>query len=70
MNLILDSLAAVGSGVISACRLAGSVALFAAIGLSHLVRPPLYGRLVVRAMLEIGYFSLPVVALTANWNTR
>jgi ABC-type maltose transport system permease subunit len=37
--------------------------LFAAIGLSHLVRPPFYGRLFVRALLEIGYFSLPVVAL-------
>ncbi len=65
MNLLLDSIAAVGSGVIAACRVTGSVTLFAAIGLSHLVRPPFYGRLFVRALLEIGYFSLPVVALTA-----
>ena len=65
VNLILDSLAAVGRGVIGACRVAGSLTLFAAIGLSHLVRPPFYGRLFARALLEIGYFSLPVVALTA-----
>ncbi|HEY7577103.1 MAG TPA: ABC transporter permease [Acetobacteraceae bacterium] len=65
MNLVLDSLAAVGRGVIAVCRVAGSLALFAGIGLSHLVRPPWYGRLFGRALLEIGYFSLPVVALTA-----
>ncbi len=33
--------------------------------MSHLVRPPFYARLFGRALLEIGYFSLPVVALTA-----
>ena len=65
MNPILHSLAAVGRGVIGACRITGSLALFAAIGLSHLFRPPFYGRLFARALLEIGYFSLPVVALTA-----
>jgi phospholipid/cholesterol/gamma-HCH transport system permease protein len=65
VNPILDSCAAVGRGVIDACRVTGSVALFAGIGLSHLFRPPFYGRLFGRALLEIGYFSLPVVALTA-----
>ena len=65
MKLILDSLAAIGRGVIGACRVTGSLAIFAAIGVSHLFRPPFYGRLFARAMLEIGYFSLPVVALTA-----
>jgi phospholipid/cholesterol/gamma-HCH transport system permease protein len=65
VSFILDSLAAIGRGVIGMCRVTGSVALFAAIGLSHLARPPFYGRLFARALLEIGYFSLPVVALTA-----
>jgi phospholipid/cholesterol/gamma-HCH transport system permease protein len=65
VNAILDLLAAIGRGVIGLCRGAGSIAIFAAIGLSHLVRPPFYGRLFVRALVEIGYFSLPVVALTA-----
>ena len=58
-------LAAIGQGVVGACRISGSLALFALIGLSHLVRPPFYWRAFVRALLEIGYFSLPVVALTA-----
>jgi phospholipid/cholesterol/gamma-HCH transport system permease protein len=65
VNWLLDSLAATGRGVIAACRVTGSLTVFAAIGLSHLVRPPFYGRLFARALLEIGYFSLPVVALTA-----
>ena len=39
--------------------------MFAGAGLSHIVRPPFYGRLFLKALLDIGYFSLPVVALTA-----
>ncbi len=65
MNRILDLLAAVGRALLGACSQAGSVALFAASGLSHLVRPPFYGRMFWRAFVEFAYFSLPVVALTA-----
>src|SRR6201992_3960866 len=63
--MILDFLAAIGRAVIGLCRGAGALALFGLEGLSHLVLPPFYGRLFGRALLEIGYFSLPVVALTA-----
>jgi phospholipid/cholesterol/gamma-HCH transport system permease protein len=65
VTIFLDLLAAIGRSVIALCHGAGSLALFALEGLSHLVRPPFYGRLFARALLEIGYFSLPVVALTA-----
>jgi phospholipid/cholesterol/gamma-HCH transport system permease protein len=65
VTLLLDFLAAIGRAVIGVCRGAGSLTIFALEGLSHLVRPPFYGRLFGRALLEIGYFSLPVVALTA-----
>jgi len=65
VNLLLSLLAAIGRPVIGACRSAGSLALFAAEGVSHIVRPPFYGKLLLRALLEFGYFSLPVVALTA-----
>jgi phospholipid/cholesterol/gamma-HCH transport system permease protein len=61
----LDLLAAIGRMVIAASRASGRLALFGAEGLSHVVRPPFYWRLFGRALLEIGYFSLPVVALTA-----
>jgi phospholipid/cholesterol/gamma-HCH transport system permease protein len=65
VNRILSVVAAVGRAVIAACTETGKVALFAGTGLSHLVRPPFYGRLFLSALLDIGFFSLPVVALTA-----
>ncbi len=65
MNRIANFLAAIGRAVISACTETGKLALFAGSGLSHIVRPPFYGRLFVAALLDIGFFSLPVVALTA-----
>ena len=65
MTALLDFVAAVGRGLIGACATTGRLALFALTGLSHLVRPPFYWRMFLRAFVEIGYFSLPVVALTA-----
>ena len=44
---------------------AGRLVIFAGTGLAHAVRPPLYPRLIGRQMIEIGYYSLPVVGLTA-----
>ena len=65
MDRLLGAVAATGRAVIDACRVTGRVTLFAASGVSHIFRPPFYGRLFLSALLEIGYFSLPVVALTA-----
>ena len=61
----LTLLAALGRFVLDACGFAGRLALFTLEGISHLIRPPYYGRMFARALIEIGYFSLPVVALTA-----
>jgi phospholipid/cholesterol/gamma-HCH transport system permease protein len=65
VNRFLSLLAAIGRAVIAACTETGKVAIFAGAGLSHIFRPPYYGRLFANALLDIGYFSLPVVALTA-----
>lgn len=43
----------------------GRLTLFMISAVSHCLRPPLYGRLIGQQMLRIGYFSLPVVGLTA-----
>ncbi len=43
----------------------GRLTVFTGIALSHVVRPPWYPRIILRQMIEIGYFSLPVVGLTA-----
>jgi len=63
--VLLDGVAALGRATLDVCRFAGRLALFALEGLSHIVRPPFYGRMFLRALIEVGYFSLPVVALTA-----
>lgn len=65
MDLVLNPVAAIGRLMLNACRTCGAVVLFALEAMTHLVRPPFYGRLFLRAFLEIAYFSLPVVALTA-----
>ena len=39
--------------------------IFAGVAVSHIVRPPFYSRLVLRQIIEIGFYSLPVVGLTA-----
>lgn len=44
---------------------AGRLVLFAIVGVSHIFRRPFYLRLTGRQMVEIGYYSLPVVGLTA-----
>jgi phospholipid/cholesterol/gamma-HCH transport system permease protein len=64
-GMVLDGVAAIGRGVIGVTRGLGAVTLFALEAVSHLVRPPFYGRLLLRHFIEIAYFSLPVVALTA-----
>ncbi|GIK97203.1 MAG: ABC transporter permease [Alphaproteobacteria bacterium] len=55
----------VGRALLSGLESIGRLSLFSLRALSHCLRPPFYPRLIVRQMLEIGYFSLPVVALTA-----
>lgn len=63
--MLVDGVAALGRSVIGATRLTGRIALFGVSGVSHLVRPPFYARMFLRAFVEFAYFSLPVVALTA-----
>jgi phospholipid/cholesterol/gamma-HCH transport system permease protein len=63
--MLLDLLATIGRTVIGWCRATGAMALFGMQGLSHLVRPPFYPARFGQALIEMGFFSLPVVALTA-----
>ena len=44
---------------------AGRMTLFTISGVSHCFRPPFYFRIIGRQMVDIGYYSLPVVGLTA-----
>jgi phospholipid/cholesterol/gamma-HCH transport system permease protein len=61
----MNIFAAIGRVVLALFAVTGRLAFFTADGVSHVVRPPLYWRLVLQQMLRMGYFSLPVVGLTA-----
>ncbi len=64
MDTLLAPVAAVGRSTLSLLAAVGSVAMYMGAVLSHLVRPPFYAREFAAQLLFIGYFSLPVVALT------
>ena len=42
----------------------GRVAVFTGTSVSHCFRPPFFPRLLIRQMMSVGYYSLPVVGLT------
>jgi phospholipid/cholesterol/gamma-HCH transport system permease protein len=65
LDRLLDLVALIGRAALGLLRGTGAVALFAAEAISHLLRPPFYGRLFAKAFVEIAWFSLPVVAMTA-----
>lgn len=61
----MNPLAAIGRIFLGFLRHTGQLTLFTLQTLSHCVRPPFFFRHIGRQMVEIGYFSLPVVGLTA-----
>jgi phospholipid/cholesterol/gamma-HCH transport system permease protein len=65
MNKLLELVALIGAVALGVVGYIGELALFALNGVSHVFRPPYYPRLVGKAFMEIGFYSIPMVALTA-----
>ncbi len=65
MTAALAPLAALGRMVLGLLAAIGRVTIFAASSASHVFRPPFYFKELLQSVLSIGYFSLPVVGLTA-----
>jgi len=61
----LTFFAIIGRVVLALLAEIGRLALFVWQAVSHIIRPPYFWRLTAQQMMRIGYFSLPVVALTA-----
>jgi len=61
----MEFLASVGRVFIHFLNASGRFGIFTLTALSHCFRPPFYFRLIGRQMIDIGYYSLPVVGLTA-----
>ncbi len=62
---LLAPLAAIGRLVLVGLTTLGRIAIFAGETISHLVRPPFYPKEFGQALMQIGWFSLPVVGMTA-----
>jgi phospholipid/cholesterol/gamma-HCH transport system permease protein len=58
-------LASVGAAFFGFLAATGRLVGFAILGLSAALRPPFYPRLILRQIVYMGYYSLPVVGLTA-----
>jgi phospholipid/cholesterol/gamma-HCH transport system permease protein len=58
-------LASIGAAFLGFLAAAGRLVIFAALALATAFSPPFYPRAVLRQMVDVGYFSLPVVGLTA-----
>ena len=61
----MRALAALGRGTLNNVSAIGSCTLFALKAVSHILRPPVYGREIFLALIQIGWLSLPVIGLTA-----
>src|SRR5690242_21500438 len=62
---MLEFLASVGRVFIGFLGASGRLTIFTLTAISHCFRGPIYVRLVGKQMIDLGYFSLPVVGLTA-----
>ncbi len=57
--------ARLGAATLAWIAALGRLTLFTAEAISHILRRPFYARELRKALIQIGYFSLPVVGLTA-----
>jgi phospholipid/cholesterol/gamma-HCH transport system permease protein len=60
----MNAVQTIGRVFLGFLELVGEVTYFTLVSASHCVRGPFYFRLIGRQMLEIGYYSLPVIGLT------
>lgn len=65
LPVALAPLRLLGRLALSLVRRTGAVVIFAARGVSAAVSPPWFGGQMLRQLAAVGYFSLPVVGLTA-----
>ncbi len=65
MTAVFGFLTGIGAAVLATLREIGALALFAVEGVAAIFRPPFFLRETWRQFVRIGYYSLPVVGLTA-----
>ena len=63
-SLRVNFLRPIGAATLGFLATIGQLSIFMVNAVSHFVRPPIYFRLIGRQMIDVGYYSLPVVGLT------
>ena len=61
----MEPLRRLGEATLALFTAVGRLSLFAASGIFHIFKPPFRGKIVLHQMVEVGFYSLPVVGLTA-----
>ena len=64
-EILLDICEGVGHSILKALQSLGALCLFVAQSVRHVCTPPWYPKLILRQFIDIGYYSLPVVGMTA-----
>ncbi len=64
-DTILTVFETVGHSVLKGLQTLGAMTLFIGRSVAHCFTPPWYPRLILRQFIDIGYYSLPVVGMTA-----
>ena len=64
MNLILDLFAHIGRTILGFLAAVGRVADFVGRSITHCFTPPFFPSQLLRQLIDIGYYSLPVVGMT------
>ena len=65
VSFLLDACTAIGHSILNILTTVGSITSFAGQTIGHIIRPPVFGRHILRQFIDIGYYSLPVVGMTA-----
>lgn len=65
MAVILDACETIGGALIGFFRIIGKLAHFTGRGVYHCFTPPFFPSQLWRQIMDIGYYSLPVVGMTA-----
>ncbi len=64
-SFLLDMCESVGHSINKTLQSIGVLSIFVAKSLMHVFSPPWYPRLILKQFIDIGYYSLPVVGMTA-----
>ncbi len=64
VDLFLDFLASLGGFILGFFAATGRIASFTGQSVSHCFRPPFFPSQLIRQLIDIGYYSLPVVGMT------